>query len=205
VGKRFRGWPEQAYAVLLQLGGEPSQEIRQQVRRQREELVRQPMIDLLNDLADTDPWYEDYSVWSYASTAYWWQNQCAVVRVVRNVEIGFRFNLDGLQIKAAWWYAGPEQIASFRAAAAADASGRDLEALVSSLAADGYEILGDVMKRVPRGFAADHPRAGLLKHRSLIAARELESDTVRDVEPVYRTCRRLRPLLEWLAEHTAAG
>jgi uncharacterized protein (DUF2461 family) len=205
VGKRFRGWPEQAYAVLLQLGGEPSQEIRQQVRRQREELVRQPMIDLLNDLADTDPWYEDYSVWSYASTAYWWQNQCAVVRVVRNVEIGFRFNLDGLQIKAAWWYAGPEQIASFRAAAAADASGRDLEALVSSLAADGYEILGDVMKRVPRGFAADHPRAGLLKHRSLIAARELESDTVRDVEPVYRTCRRLRPLLEWLAEHTVAG
>jgi hypothetical protein len=205
VGKRFRGWPEQAYAVLLELGGEPSQETRQRVRRQREELVRQPMIDLLNDLADEDPWYEDYSVWSYASTAYWWQNQCAVVRVARNVEIGFRFNLDGLLIKAAWWYAGPEQIASFRAAAAADASGRALEVLVSSLAADGYEILGDVMKRVPRGFAADHPRAGLLKHRSLIAARELESDTVRDVEPVYRTCQRLRPLLEWLAEHAVAG
>jgi uncharacterized protein (DUF2461 family) len=205
MGKRFRGWPEQAYAVLLELGGEPSQETRQRVRRQREELVRQPMIDLLNDLADTDPCYEDYSVWSYASTAYWWQNQCAVVRVARNVDIGFRFNLDGLQIKAAWWYAGPEQIASFRAAAAADASGQSLELLVSDLAADGHEILGDVMKRVPRGYPAGHPRAGLLKHRSLIAARQLESDTVRDLEPVSRTCQRLRPLLEWLAEHTVAG
>ena len=205
MGKRFRGWPEQAYAVLLELGGEPSQETRQRVRRQREALVRQPMIDLLNDLADEDPRYDDYSVWSYASTAYWWQNQCAVVRVARNVEIGFRFNLDGLQIKAAWWCAGPEQIASFRAAAAADASGRALEVLVSDLAADGYEILGDVMKRVPRGYLAGHPRAGLLKHRSLIAARELESDTVRDVEPVYGTCQRLRPLLEWLAEHAVAG
>jgi hypothetical protein len=31
------------------------------------------MIDLLSDLADADPWYEDLAVWRYASTAYWWQ------------------------------------------------------------------------------------------------------------------------------------
>jgi hypothetical protein len=115
VGTRFCGWPEQAYAVLLELGGEPSRETRQRVRRHREEHVRQPMIALLSDLADADPWYEDFAVWRYATTAYWWQNQCAVVRVARNVDIGFRFNLDGLRIQAAWWYAGPEQIALFRA------------------------------------------------------------------------------------------
>jgi uncharacterized protein (DUF2461 family) len=205
VATRFCGWPEQAYAVLLELGGEPSRETRERVRRPREKHVRQPMIDLLGDLADVDPWYEDFSVWRYASTAYWWQNQCAVVRVARNIEIGFCFNLDGLQIQAAWWYAGPEQIALFRAATAADDSGRTLEDLVSSLAADGHEILGDVMKRVPRGFPADHPRADLLKHRSLIAARELESDAVPDLEPVYRACERLRPLLGWLAQHVIAA
>jgi uncharacterized protein (DUF2461 family) len=205
MGTRFRGWPEQAYAVLLELGGEPSHEMRERLRRQREQQVRQPMIDLLNDLADVDPWYEDFSVWRYASTAWWWQNQCAIVRVARSVEIGFRFNLDGLRITAAWCYAGPEQIALFRAATAADESGRPLENHVSSLAADGHEILGDVMKRVPRGYPADHPRASLLKHRSLIAARELESDTLRDVEPVHRACERLRPLLYWLAEHTVVA
>jgi uncharacterized protein (DUF2461 family) len=205
VATRFHGWPEQAYAVLLELGGEPSRETRDRVRRHREKHVRQPMIDLLNDLADVDPWYEDFSVWRYASTAYWWQNQCAVVRVARNIEIGFCFNLDGLQIQAAWWYADPGQIALFRAAVAADDSGRALEDLVSSLAADGHEILGDVMKRVPRGYPADHPRGGLLKHRSLIAARELESEAVRDVEPVYRACERLRPLLDWLAQHVVAA
>ena len=70
---------------------------------------------------------------------------------------------------------------------------------MSSLAADGHEILGDVMKRIPRGYLADHPRADLLKHRSLVAARELESDAIRDVEPVHQACQRLRPLLEWLA------
>ena len=174
------------------------------MRGDREQQVRQPMIDLLNDLADADPWYEDFAVWRYASTAYWWQNQSAIVRVAPSIDISFRFNLDGLQIKAAWWYAGPQQIALFRAAAAADGSGRRLEDLVVSLAADGYQVLGDVMKRVPRGYPADHPRADLLKHRSLMAAREFEPDAVRDVEPVYRACQRLRPLLGWLAEHTAS-
>ena len=202
---RFCGWPEQAYPVLLQLGGEPSRETRERVRRHREEHVRQPMIDLLNDLADVDAWYEDFSVWRYATTAYWWQNQRAVVRVARNIEIGFRFNLDGLRIQAAWWYAGPDQIALFRAAAAAEHSGRMLENLVSSLAADGHQIGGDVMKRIPRGYPADHPRADLLRHRSLSAARELEPDAVRDVAPVYRVCERLRPLLGWLAEHTVVA
>jgi hypothetical protein len=93
----------------------------------------------------------------------------------------------------------------FRAAAAADRSGRALEDLVSSLAADGHEILGDVMKRVPRGYPASHPRAVLLRHRSLIAARDLESDAVSDIGPVYRACERLRPLPQWLAGHTAAA
>jgi Conserved hypothetical protein (DUF2461) len=202
MAKRFHGWPEQAYAVLLGLGGEPSKETRERLRRDRERQVRQPMIDLLNDLADTDAWYEDFAVWHYGSTAYWWQNQCATVRVARNVEISLRFNLDGLQVKAAWWYVGSEQIALFRAAAAADGSGRVLAGLVSSLAGDGHEIRGDVMRRIPRGYPADHPRADLLKHRSLTAARELEPDAVHDVAPVYRTCQRLRPLLGWLAEHT---
>ena len=204
MGTRFHGWPDQAYAVLLKLDGEPSRETRERMRGDREQQVRQPMIDLLNDLADADPWYEDFAVWRYASTAYWWQNQSAIVRVAPSIDISFRFNLDGLQIKAAWWYAGPQQIALFRAAAAADKSGRRLEDLVVSLAADGYQVLGDVMKRVPRGYPADHPRADLLKHRSLMAAREFEPDAVRDVEPVYRACQRLRPLLGWLAEHTAS-
>ena len=202
---RFRGWPEQAYAVLLQLGGDPSRETRERVRRDREAQVRQPMIHLLSDLAATDPWYEDFAVWRYASTAYWWQNQCGIVRISRNVEIGFRFSLDGLRIGASWRYASGERIALFRAAVAADGSGRALEDLVVSLAAEGYEILGDVMSRIPRGYPAGHPRAALLKHRSLVAAREIESEAIHDVQPVHHACERLRPLLTWLAEHTATA
>jgi uncharacterized protein (DUF2461 family) len=205
MGTRFHGWPEEAHALLLKLDGEPSRETREQLKREREKQVRQPMIDLLNDLADVDPWYEDFAVWRYASTAYWWQNQCAIARVARKIDIGFRFSLDGLRIYAAWWYSDSEQIARFRAATASDESGRRLQELVSSLAADGHEILGDVMKRVPRGYPADHPRADLLRHRSLLVARDFDTDAVRDVGPVHGACERLRPLLRWLAVHTLAA
>jgi uncharacterized protein (DUF2461 family) len=204
VGTRFHGWPDQAYEVLLELSGEPSVQTRERVRRLREQQVRRPMIDLLNDLADLDPWYEDFSVWGYASTAFWWQNQCGVVRVASNIYIGFRFNLDSLRISASWRHADPEQIGLFRAATAAEGSGRALKRLVSSLAADGHEIHGDVMKRGPRGYPADHPRSDLLRHRSLSAVAELEAVAVRDVEPVYRECERLRPLLGWLVDHVVA-
>jgi uncharacterized protein (DUF2461 family) len=203
MGTRFHGWPERAFAVLLQLSGDPSLETRQRVRRDREAHVRQPMIDLLSDLADLDCRYEDFSVWRYASTAYWWQNQCAVVRVAPSVEISLRFSLDGLRVGAGWRYASSTQIALYRTAVDADESGRRLEDLVQSLAADGHEIRGDAMKRVPRGYPAGHPRAALLRHRSLIAAREFEPEGVHDVSPVHDACERLRPLLGWLAEHTA--
>lgn len=205
MGTLFRGWPEQAYTVLLQLGGEPSVETRERVRRDREVQVRQPMIELLSDLADMDSWYEDFEVWRYASTAWWWQNQCAIVRVARYVYIGFQFSLDGLGIGACWRRASSESIALFRAAVAADGSGRALEDLLVSLAAGGHEIRGDVMSRVPTGYPAGHPRAALLKHRSLIVDRKLESEAIHDVQPVYRECERLRPLLNWLAEHAAAA
>ncbi|NUR59064.1 MAG: DUF2461 family protein [Catenulispora sp.] len=205
MGLRFTGWTERAYDVLLELGGEPSKETREGVRRPREQLVRKPMIDLLNDMAEADPFYEDFSVWGYASTAFWWQNQCATVRAGRHVEIAFRFNLDGLHVKAAWWYADPDQIARFRSAVAAAESGSELEGLLAGLARSGHEILGDVMKRVPRGIPADHPRAGLLKHRSLLVGRELESvGPVQDVSPVLAACERFRPLLTWLCTHVEA-
>jgi uncharacterized protein (DUF2461 family) len=205
VAARFHGWPEDAYAVLLALEGDPSRETRESVRRRREMHVRQPMIDLLNDLADADPWYEDFAVWGYATTPYWWQNQSAIVRAARNIGFGFRFSLEGLRIGASWWYGVPEQIPLFRAAVAAEESGRALADLVSSLAADGHEISGNQMKRMPRGYLTDHPRADLLKHRSLGVARELEPDGVRDVEPVYRACERLRPLVDWFTDYVAVS
>lgn len=53
----FTGWPEQAMDVLWQLQGEPAHAARERCRADRERLVRQPMIALLNEVADSDARY----------------------------------------------------------------------------------------------------------------------------------------------------
>lgn len=207
VSRQFTGWEEAAFDVLLRLDGDPPRSVMAAVRKDRERLVRQPMISLLHDLAWANPAFEDHSVWRYAKTPWWWQNQCAIVRVGRDVEVGLRFNLDGLHVLGAWRYADSERIARFRAAVAEEASGSELAALLAGLRAAGFEMAGDVMKRVPRGYPADHTRAELLRHRSLIALCHLGCDdwlhTPEAVDRVLAAHARLRPLLDWLTRHVA--
>ncbi|MFI5801580.1 DUF2461 family protein [Streptomyces sp. NPDC051561] len=206
---KFTGWPEQAMDVLLQLQGEPAQAVRERCRADRERLVRQPMIDLLNGVADTDPRYEDFSVWHYRTGSWWWQHQSAVIRLGRKIEISLRFSLDGLWIQGAWWYPDPGQVETFRGAVAAEGSGRELAFLVEELKEKGYDVSGDVMKRPPRGHPAGHSRTELLRHRSLTAARPLGCGewlhTPEAVGRVLSAAADLDDLLRWLVRHVKSG
>jgi hypothetical protein len=209
VSARFTGWDESAFDVLLRLEGVPSRGVMDAVRRDRERLVRQPMVSLLYDLAVADPVFEDHSVWRYGKTPWWWQNQCALVRISPTVEIGLRFSLDGLLVQGAWWHADSDQIARFRVAVADRTIGPRLADVLADLRDAGFEITGDVMKRVPRGCPADHPRADLLRHRSLLAACHLGCDEVlhgpEAVDGMLAAYARLRPLLAWLARYVTGG
>jgi hypothetical protein len=206
----FQGWPRDAFDVLLRLEGEPSEQVRRECRREREELVRRPMIELLNAVADADPAYEDFAVWGYGDVLlHAWQRQNSIVRVARNIELGVRFDLDGLQVVVAWWYAPPEQIERYRSAVAGDGTGRRLVAVLRKLERSGFVVAGDRLKRPLRGHPADHPRAELLRHRSLIASRALGCDdwihTAEAADRVLDAFTQLRPLTRWLVQHVAQG
>jgi uncharacterized protein DUF2461 len=206
----FAGWPPEAFDVLLRLEGEPSVAVRRECRREREELVREPMVELLNVVADEDPAYQDFAVWRYGEVLLEaWQRQGAIVRLGPNVELSVRFDLDGLEVGLAWWYAPPVQIERYRAAVADNGSGRRLVALIRKLEREGFEISGDLLKRPLRGHPADHPRAELLRHRSLIATRPLGCDdwihTAAAADQVLSAFTQLRPLSRWLIENVADG
>ncbi len=205
----FTGWPIEAFDVLLQLEGEPSTETRESCRRDRERLVRQPMVDLLDSIAEVDERYEDFSVWHYGKTAWWWQHQAGMVRIDRNVELGLRFDLDGLWIGGRWGWADSTQVDRYRRAVAAPASGLELAAILEDLRAAGLEIEGEQLKRVPRGYPPDHPRGDLLRHRSLAAIDELgDGDWLHSaaaVARVHAAFERLQPLTAWLADHVSTG
>jgi hypothetical protein len=205
----FEGWPRSAFDVLLQLEGEPSVAVRERVRRDREDLVRRPMIELLNVVVDRDPAYEDFSVWGYGEVLlHAWQRQSAIVRLARNVELGVRFDLDGLEVGVAWWYAPSVQIERYRAAVADNGSGPRLVAILRKLEAEGFELAGDQLKRPLRGFPPDHPRADLLRHKSVIVSRPLGCDdwihTSAAADQVLAAFTQLRPLSRWLVKNVAS-
>src|SRR6478672_11991044 len=78
--------------------------------------------------------------------------------------VGFYLQLsaDGLLVGGGCHTSTPAQVARFRGAVDAPASGEALQAIVAKVADAGYEVEGEQLKTVPRGFAKDHPRAELL-------------------------------------------
>lgn len=205
VGGRFSGWPEQAFEVLLRLDGAPAREERESIRADRENLVRRPMIALLQDVADADPRYADFSVWGFAKELWWWQHQGAVIRLADRLEFGLRFDLDGLYLKSNWHHPGAGQLRLYRAALAAPSTGSELAGVLAALAEQGYEITGDVMTRMPRGHPPDHERSELLRHRTISAGRMLGHDdrmrTPEALDLALTAGRELTPLVSWLIEH----
>jgi uncharacterized protein (DUF2461 family) len=166
------------------------------------------MIELLNVVADADSAYEDFSVWGYGDVLLRaWQRQSAIVRLARNVELGVRFDLDGLEVCLAWWYAPSVQIERYRAAVSDDGTGAPLVTIVRKLEREGFVISGDLLKRPLRGHPVDHPRAELLRHKSVIATRPLGSEdwihTPAAANQVLATFTQLRPLAHWLIKNVA--
>jgi uncharacterized protein (TIGR02453 family) len=127
----------------------------------------------------------------------------------RQEGVGFylQINADGLLVGGGYHSHTPAQLARFRAAADASASGSALQDIVDSIAAAGFAVEGEKLKTVPRDFAKDHPRAELLKHKSLSAGVELGQPewlaTPAAREEIASRWRQLRPLVEWVGRYAA--
>ncbi|PWV84802.1 TIGR02453 family protein [Prauserella marina] len=116
---------------------------------------------------------------------------------------------DGVRVGGGCFHLASDQLARFRDAVASDVHGPALDRLVASLRRKGWEIKGDRLKTKPRGFAEDHPRLDLLRHRSLYAVRAWEPDDVLHeracFDRVRAAWRQVRPFNEWARDHVGAS
>jgi uncharacterized protein (TIGR02453 family) len=119
------------------------------------------------------------------------------------------------EISARGLYAGTgyhqlarDQLERFRAAVDDDAAGVALAAEVAAARQAGLDVEGEALRTAPRGFARDHPRVGLLRHKAVIVGRRLappggDGGIGRDaaLAHVAGTWRAAAPLVAWLDAH----
>ncbi|CAA9351406.1 MAG: hypothetical protein AVDCRST_MAG36-2012 [uncultured Nocardioidaceae bacterium] len=110
----------------------------------------------------------------------------------------------GVRVGAGFYDASSERLARIRAAVADDRRGPDLERLLAALERQGWERRGETLRTTPRGWPADHPRIGLLRHKSLAMSRSYGfEDVIHTSALLHRVradWRAARPLVEWLAD-----
>jgi uncharacterized protein (TIGR02453 family) len=92
------------------------------------------------------------------------------------VATGFYVNVGpaGLYTASGLYHPGRPELERVRAAIADPELGPELEAVLHRAAAKGLEPWLDPLQRMPRPWPADHPRASLLKARSLVLNRQHE-------------------------------
>lgn len=123
--------------------------------------------------------------------------------------VGFylQISADGLLVGGGYHSHSPAQLARYRTAVDAPVSGEALERIVDAVAASGFSVDGEKLKTVPRGFPKDHPRAELLKHKTLSASAMLGSpdwlDTPGAQQEVSARWEQLRPLVDWVIRYAA--
>ncbi len=135
MGDEFSGWPERAFDLLLELEGDPPEIVRESLRESREQLIRRPMIMVMQQLADTDRAYADFSVPGFRKTTEPWQRQVGLVRPEPNLYLKVSFDRDGLSVQGSWRLINPGSYTcpwreSYLSAVDDDVSGSELVAII---------------------------------------------------------------------------
>jgi uncharacterized protein (TIGR02453 family) len=111
----------------------------------------------------------------------------------------------GLLVAGGYWDTSSAQVDRLRRAVADDVSGLALERAVAAVTKARFELGGQQLTRVPHGYDRDHPRAELLRYKSLTAHRDLGCppwlSTSRARTEIVKALRSLAPLVTWLETH----
>jgi uncharacterized protein (TIGR02453 family) len=111
----------------------------------------------------------------------------------------------GLVVATGYWMMANDQLSRYRVAVDAERTGTALERIVADLRTQNLAIEGHGLKTAPRGYARDHPRVELLRHKSLAAMQTFGPagwlGTGAAAERIVAVWRTSRPLNEWLAHN----
>ncbi len=205
----FCGFPEEALDFYEGLEADNSRTYWQQHKAAYEAAVRVPMLALL---AALEPEFGPGKVFRpnrdvrFSADKSPYKTHCGAVLSEQRGHAGgyVQISAAGLLVAGGYYATESDQVERYRRAVAGDVTGARLARIVADLAAGGYELGGQVLKTAPRGYPKDHPRADLLRHRSLYAHRSWKPEprlhTAAVLDLVRDAWRAFGPLNDWLAD-----
>jgi hypothetical protein len=184
----FDGFPEEHRAIFAAVAEDTTWDTVSARAEQHRRAVYLPMCELAGELQDE---FGPVKVYRLHRAPNLWVEQWAYAEVVDTIAFGVSLSLEGLWVEGGWLRSSSDQVARYRRAV----DGR-LESIVAELRGQGYELLGERLKRA---------ESELLAYRSFVAGRPLGAGawlaTREPLERVRAEWRTLRPLVSWLAEH----
>ena len=208
AGSEFRGWPEEFQPFFIGLELDNSKKYFEANRRTYEESVKGPMLALVSSLEKD---YGEGKVFRVNRDIRFSKDKSPYkTNIAATIGMGHKggyISLDarGFTIATGRYEMSPEDVAKFRKKAAADASGSQLASIVAKLKKSGYALGGEELKRVPAPWPQDHPRADLLRRKSLYVYKNfglqpwLGSSAARKY--VVKVLTDAEPLNDWFAKN----
>ena len=201
----FQGWPEAALDFFEGLEMDNSKAYWTAHRTIYDEAVLAPMSQLTEALA---PEFGDVKLFRpYRDIRFSADKSPYRTQIGAMVGSAYiRLSAAGLGAGNGMFHLAPDQLSRFRDGVADDVRGTELQRIITVLDGHGVTLIGhEVLKSAPRGYPADHPRIGLLRHKGLAAYKEwpvepwlgtaAAGDHVREFLVV------TRPLIDWLDAH----
>ncbi|MGH8960597.1 MAG: DUF2461 domain-containing protein [Jatrophihabitantaceae bacterium] len=111
----------------------------------------------------------------------------------------------GLFVAGGYWDTSSAQVDRLRRAVADEVVGAQLERALSAVRANKLAVGGTQLTRVPSGYEKDHPRADLLRYKTMTASREFGCpawlSTKRTRAEIVKAWHAIGPLTSWLDTH----
>jgi uncharacterized protein (TIGR02453 family) len=163
----FGGWPAEALAFYAGLEDDNSKEYWTSRKAVYQERVLRPMEELLEEL--TPEFGEPKIFRPYRDIRF--SHDKTPYKTHIGATLGptgyVQLSADGLSAGSGRWHLEPAELTQYRAGVAGP-DGAELAAIVATLEKAGVEVHGHgTLKSAPRGYAADHPRIDLLRHKGL--------------------------------------
>lgn len=200
----FTGWPTDAFEFLRELEADNDRDWFKANRSRYDQLLREPTAALGEDLSKlgTTHMFRPFNDARFHGGPPIKEHVGLAIGIGGAGGYYVEISLDGLLIAAGLHGPQSDQVERLRAAVANGRKAAPLRRAIDKATAAGLELSEPDLKRAPRGYPPDHPRADLLRYRRLVMHRRVPvakwMSTRAAGERIEQTLSATTPLVSWL-------